>query len=274
MTDPDHQRTPRARADQDEVLSGGIANAGRIIRTADTVRRPLGPQSRGVHAFLAHLDAEGIEGVPRVLDVVDGYEVLSFIPGTTASDPMPNSLLGLDVLSQVCDLQASLHRAADGFVWPTDVAPAVPYVPSGAAGMLVCHNDLNCQNVIFDGTRVVGAIDFDYSAPVNRLFDIAYMARHWVPFRHVDDLDLEWAGVDQFERFALICDAHQLSRAERETVVGFALEFFDDVLEVVRARAVANIGGFNAMWKAGYERSNRRSKDWLADNRKKLVDRH
>src|SRR5215471_6073581 len=48
-------------------LYGGTANRGRIVRVGDTVVRPAAPFRAATHALLAHLEAAGFDGAPRVL---------------------------------------------------------------------------------------------------------------------------------------------------------------------------------------------------------------
>ena len=93
------------------------------------------------------------------------------------------------------------------------------------------------------GTTPVGIIDFDYAAPVDRLFDLAYAARHWVPFRATGGLDPAIQGIDQIERFARLVDVHRLTRAERARLVAIAGLLLDRLLTVIKERADAGIGG-------------------------------
>ncbi len=64
----------------EEVLVGGSVN--HVVRVGDTVRRPTGPRTPAVHAFLRHLESVGYPYAPRVLEVDEqDREVLTFIPG-------------------------------------------------------------------------------------------------------------------------------------------------------------------------------------------------
>ncbi len=65
----------------EERLAGGHTHA-EIVRVGDTVRRPTGHWTPGVHALLRHLEARGYEGAPRVLGLDDqGRETLTYVPG-------------------------------------------------------------------------------------------------------------------------------------------------------------------------------------------------
>jgi hypothetical protein len=50
----------------DEILSGGVANAGSVVRRGDFVLRPSSTSSEAVHAFLRGLRSAGFEGASGV----------------------------------------------------------------------------------------------------------------------------------------------------------------------------------------------------------------
>jgi len=65
----------------EEALSGGNTHDA-IVRIDDTVRRPTGPWTPGVHALLNHLAAAGFDGAPRVRGIDEHWrEVLDYIEG-------------------------------------------------------------------------------------------------------------------------------------------------------------------------------------------------
>jgi hypothetical protein len=61
------------------ALSGGRLTAG-VVRVGGTVRRPTGPHSPFVHELLAHLEAVGFAGAPRLLGVDDQGRARSWAP--------------------------------------------------------------------------------------------------------------------------------------------------------------------------------------------------
>ena len=79
----DHQ-PPQAG---DVPLAGGRMTSG-IVRRGDQLLRPMGPWSPAVHEYLRHLEAAGFEGSPRVLGTEGDREVLTFIDGDVAMDPL------------------------------------------------------------------------------------------------------------------------------------------------------------------------------------------
>ena len=145
------------------------------------------------------------------------------------------------------------------------------YFPPDAHGTLVCHNDLGLANTIVhpDRPEVVGFIDFDYSRPVDRLFDIAVAARHWVPFGSLDmatPLDLDRVG-----RFHLFCDQHELSANERCQVVDLAIGFLEHARSNIKNLAEQGKPGFAELIANGYEQTNIAIVDWIDQHREQLA---
>src|SRR3954454_19653846 len=98
----------------EELLNGGLTNAGRISRVGHTVRRP--PTSPSTWALFDHLERVGFDGAPRFLGVDDsGREVLSFIPGEAAIEPYPDWALTDEALVSVAELLRRYHDAAASF---------------------------------------------------------------------------------------------------------------------------------------------------------------
>jgi hypothetical protein len=249
----------------EQPLSGGIDNIGAVVRAGDTVRRP--PGSPAVRAFLTHLGEAGFDGAPRWLGVDEqGRDILDFIPGEVAIPPYPAWAAREELLVSVARLQRELHAAAARFRLPEGVTWPARRVPGGD---LVCHTDLCLENVVVRDGRAVAFVDFDMAYPVDPLFDIAIAARHWVPLR--DPADGHWPGLDHVHRFGVFADAHELSTVDRDRLVGMLLDFLDQTLESMRAKAESGHPGFAAIWADGYHDMNRRSHKWLRERRSALA---
>ena len=74
----------------EEVLHGGVANAGAVVLVGDHVLRPSNPHSKSIHRYLGALHSAGFDGasVPVGIDT-DGRERLGFITGDVATPPYP-----------------------------------------------------------------------------------------------------------------------------------------------------------------------------------------
>ena len=167
----------------DEVLQGGVANAGAVVRRGEHVLRPSNPHTGSIHRFLTALHDTGFDGasVPVGVDP-DGRERLLFIPGEVAVAPLPAWFQADAVLASIADLMRRFHEAARSFD-PTGESWS-DEMEDPAGGPVVVHNDVCPENVVFRDGVAVALIDFDFAAPGRPVHDLASMARMCGP---VDD---------------------------------------------------------------------------------------
>ncbi len=254
----------------DEVLAGGVANSGQVVRIGATVHRPLAPRSEATHALLRHLCAERFAAAPRILDVRGRYEVLSWIPGRAARTPLPAWAQSEESLHSVGVLLRRFHDTVetldpDAFLWPDDQVPGL------YRGRLVSHNDIHPGNLIFDGDRAVGLIDFDLAGPGSRIWDLAAAARCWCPLLADDDVPAALAG-RRFERFRLLLDAYGATGTERSAVAQAVLANHEWTFQIVLARVLDGHPGFQQYWNAVGPRAVRAHR-WLRASTAELVAR-
>jgi hypothetical protein len=186
----------------EEVLTGGNV-AGRVVRIGSTVRKPAGPATPAIHAFLTHLWDVGFRGAPRSFGVDEvGRHVLEYVPGPMA-DTRP--LLSDVELADVGRLIRTFHDAAasfrpDGPVWQVVLPPD--------AEDLLCHHDLAPWNLVLGEDRWV-FIDWDSAGPGSRLWDLGYAAHGFVPLSADGD-----PGRDA-PRLRVLADAYGLDERQR-----------------------------------------------------------
>jgi hypothetical protein len=243
------------------VLHGGLTNAGRVTRVGDTVRRPQ--SGAATWALLEHLERAGFDGAPRFLGLDDrGREMLTYLPGEAAIEPLQDWVWSDDALVSVAELLRRYHDAAATFdvaahAWPD-------FAPPPFRGGLVCHNDPNLDNVIFADGVAVGLIDFDLAGPGCAAWDVACAARLWAPLRDERDVPEELRG-RTLERLRLFADAYGLARGERLQVVDAVLEAHERCYRVVGAAVDSGHERFGRMWRdeGGSARADR-TREWIA----------
>jgi hypothetical protein len=253
----------------DEVLlSGGLTNAGRVTRVGNTVRRPRRATSAATWALFDHLERAGFDAAPRFLGVDDrGREMLSFLPGEAAIEPVEDWVWGDETLVSVAELLRRYHDAAASFdlarhAWPD-------FVPAEFRDGLVCHNDPNLDNVIFADGIAVGLIDFDLASPGSAVWDVACAARLWAPLRDERDVPDELRG-RTLERLRLFVDAYGLARRDRQRVADAAIHTHERCYRVVGAAVDNGHERFGRMWRDGGRARADRTRDWLAANRRRM----
>ncbi len=255
----------------EELLDGGVANMGGVVRSGAHVLRPANPYSRSIHHFLFALERVGFDGapVPAGFDP-EGRERVTFIDGSVPVPPYPDWAQVDSALTSIADLMRRFHQASEGFdpsglEWSTELAD-----PKG--GAIVCHNDVCLENVVFRDGKAVALIDFDFAAPGRPLFDLAGFARMCVPID--DDINasrLGWHDVDRGARLRLVADSYGLGAAGRAELLRLLDRSIQVGGEFVRRRAEAGDLGFVKMWAdmGGQERFDRR-RDWWADHRQHI----
>jgi hypothetical protein len=166
-------------ADQ-EVLQGDPYRW--VVRVGNTVRRPVYPWSATVHELLRYLEAVGFSYSPRVLGIdVNGREVLSYIEGESGPAGWARVVddSGLVVMAR---LLREYHQAVAGFR-PAAVAGWAAHAGLADAGDVVCHGDFGPWNLVWQGIRPVGILDWDYAWPTRPIHDVAYALEYVAPFR-------------------------------------------------------------------------------------------
>jgi serine/threonine protein kinase len=252
--------------DRDGPLRGGTANRGRVIRIGDTVHRPQGPQSGAVHQLLNHLATTGFTGAPKLLESRPDTEVLTFIPGVAAYEPMPAWALTDAALASFISLLHDYHRAVETFDgarlnWQRSV-------PARWRGPLISHNDLNPANVVFRGQEAVALIDFDLAGPGGRAWDLAIAACFWIPLCDDRDVDDSRRG-RAFSRFRLLLDAYEASGPLRQETAEALIDANTWISTIIESGARHGHPAFGAIWDASRQRY-LRAHPWLVTQQSRL----
>ncbi|WP_251153199.1 phosphotransferase [Cellulosimicrobium sp. Marseille-Q4280] len=271
--------------DEVEVpLLGGDVSDG-LVRRGDTVRRPRGPHSPAVEAYLLHLERVGFERAPRFLGVDDdGREVVTFLPGEMGGRPPQAWATDEEILGQLGEWQRALHDVStdvvlpDGVAWPERAQfPEVPDVFD--APDVVGHNDVTVENALFlpvgedpqGPHRLVGVVDFDLAAPTTRLLDVATTLLYWAPISPPDARPAVTRDLDAGRRTRLFAEAYGLDRSERLALLDVLARRFARSWYAMRHAAATRGGGWQRMWDDGVGDRIRENEAWLAAQRPELV---
>ncbi len=258
---PDHKHV---------ALAGGIANSGAVVRVGDTVRRPATRYSPLVRAVVTHLKAVGFDRAPRYLGSDDeGRDVFTFIDGDVAVAPYPDWAQRDETLREAGALLRDFHEAMSAFdpgpSWSSELAD-----PQG--GEVFCHNDLCPENVVFRDGRAVALLDFDVAAPGRALWDVARLARMWVPMA-IPGTSKSWLGhVDVWHRAGVLTRAYGVNSADGEEFADVVLTATRQGQEWVRAKVEAGEPSFVEMWdRLGLSDRYNADLTWLADQRARIA---
>ena len=248
----------------DEILQGGVANAGAVVRRGEFVLRPSNPRSKAIHAFLRELRSTGFTGASLPVEIqADGRERLIFIEGDVPVPPFLEWAQSDDTLASIAQLVLRFHEASaqlavgDG-PWSDELAD-----PAG--GSMVCHNDVCLENVVFRNGRAVGLLDFDFAAPGRPIFDLAAFARMCVPID--DDQNARRLGfevLDRQGRLRQVADTYGLDANGRSELIHHLDRPMRGGGAFVQRRVDAGDSNFIRMLNemGGMERFDRRRRWW------------
>ena len=264
-------------ADEPEILQGGVANAGAVIRRGDRVERPAPINADTLHALLRHLRAHGFDGAPEPIEISqDGREYLRFIPGDVPTVPFPRWSQTDAVLASTTALLRRFHDATVGFVAPADAQWNIELAdPSGRRDdpPVIAHNDVCPENVVYRAGVAVALLDFEYAAPGRRVYDLATLARMIVPIEADQDAArLGRGGLDPYRRLRVAADGYGLEPDRFELVDALATQI-ETGGAFVQRRVDAGDEAFTRMWNqsGGRERFDRR-RVWFAAHRQRFLD--
>jgi aminoglycoside phosphotransferase (APT) family kinase protein len=193
----------------------------------------------------------------------DGFERLVFIEGDVPVPPFPTWAQTNYALASMTELMYSFHEASSKVplgqgTWSDELAD-----PQG--GLMICHNDVCLENVVFRDGRAIGLLDFDFAAPGRPLFDLAAFARMCVPVD--DDLSasrLGFEAADRPARLRLVADTYGLDATGRVELI----EHLDRAMRVggafIQRRVEAGDENFIRVFDemGGMERYDRRLRWW------------
>lgn len=260
----------------EQVLTGGVGNAGAVVRVGEHVLRPTNAHSATIHALMAHVRSRGGDIVPELIRVEpDGRERLAFIPGEVPITPFPPWSQTDQVLASTARLMRRFHDATVGFVAPTGSTWSDEMAdPTPGDDPVISHGDVCPENVVFRDGVAVALLDLDFAAPGRRTFDLASMARMCVP---IDDDEVAArtgrAGLNPVARLRVAADAYGLDKGGRAELVEVLGQQIEDGGQFVRRRVEAGEAAFIEMWHAmgGQERYDRRRR-WFAAQRARFLD--
>ena len=253
-----------ARADG--LLRGGTANYGRIVRVGNTVHRPVGAHTPAVHDLLRYLAAREFAGAPRVVELGDDHEVLQYVEGSAAAEPLDPALRSDEALASVGALLRTFHDAVIDFA-PGN-RPWQGRIPPRWRGSTITHNDPNPGNVVFRNGRAVALIDFDLAGPGSPAWDLAVTACCWIPLQA--DVDIDDERVERrFDRLGVLLDGYGADHELRRLTVDACADATDWMAGVIREAGRRGHPAFGRLWDAR-GRTYVRATDWIRRNHARL----
>ena len=258
------------------ALTGG--NSAAVVRRGDTVHRTAGPWSPTVHRLLEHLHCHGVDFVPRPRGFDEhGREVLTYLPGTVPTHPLPAYVWAPAVLSTAGRQLAQVHAATRTFL---DTGPGAEDRTADAVWQqrarepveVVCLNDAAPYNMVFDEAGTIsGWIDLDTASPGPRVWDLAHLAYRLVPLTGAADSGAGEPDLDRYRRrLAALCQTYASTGDEVAVTPAEVLAVVPERLLALAADADARHGA-GASNLSGHGDFYRREAAWVDQHADRLA---
>lgn len=255
-------------AKEEKLLGGDMTD---VVRVGETVRRAAGPWTPSVHALLRHLRDHGFDKAPEPLGIdSDGREVLTFLPGETPRYPLPAFVFADRTLTDIAKLLRDYHDAAAAF---RPIPEARWQWPSHEPFEVICHNDFAPYNIVFEGPKPVGVIDFDTASPGSRAWDMAYAAYRFVPLAAPANPDAPSLPISaQARRLRLFCTAYRAGGPSPGQVLEAAVSRLTELVGFIEESADAGDEVQQKVLERGDTRTYEEDIAYITENRQGLLD--
>jgi Phosphotransferase enzyme family len=230
------------RSDEEKLAGGNVGTA--VVRVGDTVRRPSGPWSPSVDAFLRHLNEVEYRHAPRTLGFDElGRHVLEYVEGEILMPFEADDLLGS--ARRVGALIRDLHDASAEFTPPPDAQWNVVITPD--AEDLVIHHDLAPWNLVLGSERWV-FIDWDSAGPGSRLWDLAYAAHGFAR------LEPSTPVASASRRVAALAEGYRLDQGRRNRLADLLVPRIMSIYDLLREGRDTDAQPWARLWDEGHGR--------------------
>lgn len=229
-----------------ESLQGGSTE---VTKVGGRVLRARRQGSTNVEWLLTVLERRGFRYSPRFLGLSDDdRQVLEFIEGQAGAYPLPEELRHDEALISAARALRLLHEVTSELAtevldgWMLEAVE--PYE-------VICHGDFAPYNCVFDGSRLVGIIDFDTAHPGPRIRDIAHAIYRFAPLTAPENAAGFGSLAEQARRARLFCDEY--GEVNRSEIIEAVCRRLLDLVRYMRAQAAQGDTAFQSHLDDGHD---------------------
>jgi Ser/Thr protein kinase RdoA (MazF antagonist) len=189
------------------------------------------------------MHSRGFTQCPEYLGIEGSHEVLSYVEGDTFNYPLEGHVATQTALMSAGRLLRRLHDATETFLHLHNPENLRWMLPGREPQEVICHGDPAPYNVALKGDEVVGVFDFDAAHPAPRVWDLAYAAYTWAPFK-TTPADARGSLAEQIHRAGLFCRSYGASPRHRADLVETMILRLQALVVFMRNEAEAGNGKF------------------------------
>lgn len=218
----------------DEILDGGRNG---IYRKDKYVFRPAEIWTKDVHNYLKYLHSKGFTKVPYPVDInKDGLEQVSFVEGTVYNGLLPDWVKSDQALISFCTLIKQFHEIGEKYVRSLSGNERW-MLPTRMPIETMCHGDLAPYNIVMEGDKAIGIIDFDTLHPGPRLWDIAYSLYRWIPLMSANNPENFGSEEDKQRRFDLFIKTYGITGIDNKRIIQVVIKRLEYLIRFMEAEA-------------------------------------
>ncbi len=217
-----------------EILEGGRDD---IYREGNYIFRPAEIWTEYVHIYLKYLHSMGFDKVPFPFGIdKDGIEKISYVEGNVYNELLPEDVRSDEVLISLCTLMKQFHDIGEKYI-ETLTGKEQWMLPVRTPVETMCHGDLAPYNVVVEGKKAVGIIDFDTLHPGPRLWDISYSLYRWIPLMAPDNPENFGSEDDKKRRFDLFIKTYGLSDRDNMEIIKCVIQRLEFLMAFMEKEA-------------------------------------
>lgn len=251
----------------DEIaLTGG--GRSKVYLKDNILIREASPWSKSVHELLKHLEKEGFNAAPRIIDNgfdEQGRETLTYIEGDFVHPKPFND----EAIISVGTLLKDLHKAVANFK-PSDDSIWRPWFGrelNFSGETIISHCDFAPWNIVCNSNKPFALIDWENAGPVDPLLELAHVC--WLNVQLCDDDIAERVRLapinERAKQLRLLVEAYEAPKDYREKLLDIIIKFAisDAADQAIDANIKADSEDITPMWGLAWRT---RSSAWLIKN--------
>jgi thiamine kinase-like enzyme len=194
-----------------------------VFKENNMVKRPIEKWSNNIHSLLRHFHNIGLP-VPKIIKTDNQYEYLEYINGELIHPHKWND----ELLYELAILVKNLHLSAKTFESNKNMEWKQWYLREIGNSTICSHGDIAPWNVITNGNKIAGLIDWEMAGPIDPIIELARIC--WLfPQLFDDDLGKLYelpSPKKRAEQVRLILDTYGLNKEERKNI-------FEKIIETI-----------------------------------------